>query len=200
MMLTYVLTFLGGVFAVILATLCTASGLFYAAELAEENSVITGKILKWAMNIVLATHVLLFLDGGIPRFSCFIGFICHLAYVFLLIDYPRIEAASPAAACSMIALLIDHFIWFKFLMSPEAIQLPILNAIGLFILLVWLIPIGCFLSLSINDLALPIGSTNTELRSTSLFRYLTQSVSSFVTVRFKSFHNDVSAFRHNKRY
>ena len=46
--LAYALTLLGGYLAVFGATLCLSCGLYYAAELAEEHGVLTGRLLGWS--------------------------------------------------------------------------------------------------------------------------------------------------------
>ena len=58
--LAWLLTVLGGYLAVLGAVLCLSCGLYYAAELAEEYSVLTGKLLRYATQGVVAGHLLYF--------------------------------------------------------------------------------------------------------------------------------------------
>ena len=104
--LAWLLTVLGGYLAVLGAVLCLSCGLYYAAELAEEYSVLTGKLLRYATQFVVAGHVLLWLDG-FPFGRCLTGTICHGAYAWLLNDYPRLELSSPA----FILAILTASIW-----------------------------------------------------------------------------------------
>ena len=168
--LAWLLTVLGGYLAVLGAVLCLSCGLYYAAELAEEYSVLTGKLLKYATQGVVAGHVLLWLDG-FPFGRCLTGTICHGAYAWLLNDYPRLELSSPAFILAILAFLLSHYSWFTFLASGEGPFLPFVNSLGFFAVFVWLVPFSLFVSLSINDNELPLGAPQAP-RSSSAFRAL----------------------------
>ena len=129
--LAWLLTVLGGYLAVLGAVLCLSCGLYYAAELAEEYSVLTGKLLKYATQGVVAGHLLLWLDG-FPFGRCLTGTICHGAYAWLLNDYPRLELSSPAFILAILAFLLSHYSWFTFLASGEGPFLPFVNSLGFF--------------------------------------------------------------------
>ena len=116
--LAWLLTVSGGYLAVLGAVLCLSCGLYYAAELAEEYSVLTGKLLRYATQGVVAGHLLLWLDG-FPFGRCVTGILCHGAYAWLLNDYPRLELSSPAFILAILAFLLSHYSWFTFLASGE---------------------------------------------------------------------------------
>ena len=121
--LAWLLTVLGGYLAVLGAVLCLSCGLYYAAELAEEYSVLTGKLLRYATQGVVAGHLLLWLDG-FPFGRCVTGILCHGAYAWLLNDYPRLELSSPAFILAILAFLLSHYSWFTFLASGEGLAGP----------------------------------------------------------------------------
>ncbi|KAJ8600579.1 hypothetical protein CTAYLR_008164 [Chrysophaeum taylorii] len=180
MWFVFLVTFLGGVGAAMLATTCIACGLFYAAELAEENSVAMGKILKWTVRVVIGLHCLLLLDGTLPRWSTLVGTACHMCYGLLLLDYPNIDLASPAAAFSAIALVVDHYVWLN-VIADHKLLLPFLNLVGFFLIFLWIVPVGCFVSLSLNDLTLPLGIDAGASPSTTLFKHVWTAITSTFT-------------------
>ena len=163
------LTLLGGYLAVIGATLCLSCGLYYAAELAEEYSVLTGRLLGYATKVALALHVLLWLDG-FPWTRVAVGLGCHACYAWLLNDFPRLELTSPAFALSVAAFLGSHYSWFQHLGDYAVEPMPFLNSLGFFTVFVWLVPFSLFVSLSINDNELPFGAAAPRPKSSSAFR------------------------------
>jgi hypothetical protein len=168
--LAWLLTVLGGYLAVLGAVLCLSCGLYYAAELAEEHSVLTGRLLGHATKGVVAGHVVLWLDG-FPFGRCLTGVLCHGVYAWLLNDYPRLELSSPAFLLAVVAFLVAHYSWFSFLAGGGGPFLPFVNSLGFFAVFVWLVPFSLFVSLSINDNELPLGAHQAP-RSSSLFKRL----------------------------
>ena len=52
-------------------------------------------------------------------------------------------------------MLLSHYVWFKFFYQNYT---PIFQVTGFFLLMIWATPILFFVSLSMGDDALPIGS------------------------------------------
>lgn len=175
--LAHGLTLLGGYLAVIGATLCLSCGLYYAAELAEEYSVLTGRLLGYATKVVLALHVLLWADG-FPFDRCVVGLACHGCYAWLLNDFPRLELTSPAFLLSVVAFLAGHYSWFRHLADFSVEPMPFLNSLGFFAVFVWLVPFSLFISLSINDNELPFGAAAQRPKSSNAFRRVVDGVRS----------------------
>eukprot|EP00961_Rhodomonas_salina_P079607 1069617-Rhodomonas_salina.2 len=65
------------------------------AELAEEYSRLTKKILKYSIFGVLAIHVLLMLFDGFPIFTTMFGIALHGVYYQFLKDFPFVNFSSP---------------------------------------------------------------------------------------------------------
>mmetsp|Transcript_2171 Transcript_2171/g.7304 ORF Transcript_2171/g.7304 Transcript_2171/m.7304 type:complete len:191 (+) Transcript_2171:92-664(+) len=190
MFLTWAVSLFGGVVAVVLLTVSVACGLFLAAEFAEEHVTLTGKLLRSALKVVLALHVVLLVDGTLPAWAVAVGIGCHCCYAVLVADFPHIDATSPAALCSLVALLVDHVAWFRSLKG----DLGPLNTIGFFLLYIWLVPVGCILCFSVNDLALPIGRVDETARSTSLLKAALESAAALIRTRLNY------AYDHQKGY
>jgi len=68
-----------------------ASGLFYLAEWVEEYTVLTKKIIRWTIIVVIIFHLLLMLFEDFPILYLLFGIIAHLAYSSLLPSFPFIE-------------------------------------------------------------------------------------------------------------
>jgi hypothetical protein len=60
------------IIGILLITLAISSALFILAELAEEYSVLSGKIIKYLLIFVILLHILLYFDG-IPAYEICIG-------------------------------------------------------------------------------------------------------------------------------
>ena len=95
-----------GFFSVSLAT-----GLYYAAELAEENSVKARKTLKYWLRSVIVVLVGLWLCSGIPFAQCAVGVVAHLAYSTLLKDYPFANFSSPQVMVSVGMIVNNPIKW-----------------------------------------------------------------------------------------
>ena len=197
MFLTWLVTGLGGVCAVLLLMMSLASLLFYAAEFAEEHMVLTGKLLRNAVVGVLGLHVVLLVDGVFPVWPVLIGIGCHLCYALLVGDFPRLDPASPAAVCAGIALIVDHFVWFSHLTTPN--DLSMLNVVGFFLIFIWLVPVSCVLSFSVNELTLPTGRSS-DARSVSLFKAAFAGVSEILRVRASALGDMTLNSPHQKGY
>lgn len=172
MWLTWIVSLLGGTMAALFAVASLTCGLLYASELIEEHSVLTGRVLLWTVRVVIGLHVVLMLDGVFPISSLACGIGCHGTYYLLLGDYPNIDPSSPVAIFAFIAFIVDHYVWFGNV-AEAARVFSFFNLIGAFVVFVWLVPVGCFLSLSVNDLTLP---TSRRRESPSLFRQLFDAV------------------------
>lgn len=172
MWLTWIVSLVGGTMAGLFAVASLTCGLLYASEFIEENSAVTGRVLQWTLRVVIGLHVVLMFDNVLPISSLACGIGCHGMYYLLLGDYPNIDPRSPVAIFAFVAFIVDHYVWFGNV--AEAARLfPFFNLIGAFVIFVWLVPVGCFLSLSINDLTLP---TSRRRESPSLFRQLVDAV------------------------
>lgn len=76
------------------AALCLATGLYYVAELAEEYSVMTKKILVYAVLTITGIHIVLWLFDRFPFVYIAVGVFSHLVYFQLLKSFPFISLKS----------------------------------------------------------------------------------------------------------
>ncbi|CAO3666666.1 unnamed protein product [Umbelopsis ramanniana] len=133
--------------------LSLACGLYYLAELVEEYTVFTKKIIKYATGTVVFIHVCLWIFDRKPFFQILFSLACHGVYSMNLQTFPFISLTSPPFLASCVLVLIDHFVWFQYFTRHYT---PFMDIAAFFGVCVWLIPFAYFISLSANDNALPL--------------------------------------------
>ncbi|CAO3684164.1 unnamed protein product [Umbelopsis vinacea] len=133
--------------------LSLACGLYYLAELVEEYTVYTKKIIKYATATVVFIHVCLWIFDRKPFLQIIFSLGCHGVYSMNLQTFPFISLTSPAFLASCVLVLIDHFVWFQYFTRHYT---PFMDIAAFFGVCVWLIPFAYFISLSANDNALPL--------------------------------------------
>ena len=74
--LLWLFGFISSYIAVVCVALSVAVGLYYVAELAEEYTTISGKIIKYSTLVVMGLHLVLMLDG-LPIYNTLVGLACH---------------------------------------------------------------------------------------------------------------------------
>merc|ERR1712196_499485 len=99
----------------------------------------------------MALHVILWLDG-LPFWRIAVGILCHLMYMTLLNSFPFMELTDMNFILSCVCVIVDHYVWFRYFYDNYYMMHEML---GFFVLNVWLVPFGFFISLSINECAMP---------------------------------------------
>ncbi len=132
--------------------LCVAIGLFYLAELVEEYTVATGKIIRTTLYTVTAIQLTFpFLDD-LSFFLVLVGIIAHLTYYQLLAKFPAFNFTSPGFISSCLLFIFHHIVAF----SSEALySRDFVYVLTYFTFFVWTVPFMFLLSLSANDDVLP---------------------------------------------
>ncbi|CAO3630961.1 unnamed protein product [Cunninghamella blakesleeana] len=134
------------------AILSLACGLYYLAELVEEYTVYTKKVIKTMTIVVVVIHILLLFDG-LPTLQLLFSIFCHGVYSLNLRTFPFIQLTSFPFISSCVLVFIDHFVWFNYFTKYYR---PFMDIVSFFGICVWLIPFTYFISLSANDNALPL--------------------------------------------
>jgi hypothetical protein len=150
-----VLTNVAGYTALGLCAVCIACALYYAAEAAEEYPSLTKKILRVSTLSVVAVHILFAFDG-FPWYELAVGILSHGVYYSLLASFPWIKLSSPQFIATLVAVVYEHYIWLEFF-KEQRFAISFLQLSGFFMVMVWAVPFGFFVSLSINDYTLPSG-------------------------------------------
>uniref|UniRef100_A0A7S2RLB4 Protein TEX261 n=1 Tax=Eucampia antarctica TaxID=49252 RepID=A0A7S2RLB4_9STRA len=148
------ISWISGAVALIMQALSLAAGLYVLCELAEEYASVGRRWLNYSLVTVISLYLLLWLDGGLPFIRVAFGIFAHLLYVPHLRNFPVIEPLSISAIMSVVAAIVNHVVWFQFLL----VQYPPLSALshfGFLLVFVWLVPLGFFVSLTTPDDCLP---------------------------------------------
>lgn len=146
-------TIASGYLALLVLALSIAAGLYLLAEVAEEYSALSKKVIKYSTAVIVALHVL-FLLAGLPFKQISIGLVSHAVYYSLLSNFPYTEL-SPTSIGAIFLVIANHFFWFRFFFEY---YVPLMQITGFFLVMVWTVPLLLFCSLSLGDDVLPAGA------------------------------------------
>lgn len=138
------------VMLVVLA-LSIASGLYLLSEFAEEFPTAAGKIMKYSLLVVSVCQFALWVDG-LPLIPCLFQSCALGAYFSTLRNFPFVQLTSWRSIFSMILFLLTNAFWLHYFLSQRK---DILSILGFFVVMVWSVPCGMFVSLTVNDSVLP---------------------------------------------
>ena len=131
------------------------AGLYYLAEMVEEYTRLTKKVLDWAIKITLVAHVLLLIVDRMPFMALVVSGGSQFAYARMLKRFPFIEFASVDFIASLAALAATHWVWIRhFHMTYHSTE----YVLGFFFMVVWFVPFGFFISIAANESVLPGGA------------------------------------------
>uniref|UniRef100_A0A4W3JIJ4 Protein TEX261 n=1 Tax=Callorhinchus milii TaxID=7868 RepID=A0A4W3JIJ4_CALMI len=128
------------------------AGLYYLAELIEEYTVITSRIIKYMIWFSSAVLVGLYLFEGFPGLMVGVGLFTNLVYFGLLQTFPYIMLSSPNFILSCVLVIYNHYLAFQqFAEEYYAFS----EVLAYFTLCLWIIPFAFFVSLSAGENVLP---------------------------------------------
>jgi hypothetical protein len=158
----YLLSWLSTGIQICFVTMAIAAGLYYLAELVEEYTVLTAKIIRWMIILSLATYVGLFLFESLPVSMVVCGIIAQVTHLALLARFPFFSISSPNFVAAMVMVLINHYLAFSFFGTNFY---PFAEVMAYFTICQWMVPFAFFVSLSINENVLPMTSLGGTERS-----------------------------------
>ncbi|KAJ3244735.1 erv26 super protein [Chytriomyces hyalinus] len=150
----HLLVYVGGALGFVFLVLSLASGLYYLAEVIEENTVIAKKVLKYTIYTVIGCHVILAVHDEFSWLRIAISIGCHLVYSLLLQNFPNVQLDDPYFILTCILAVVDHFMWFFWFADSHHYH-RFMDIAAFFGLMVWLVPFAFFISLSANENTLP---------------------------------------------
>lgn len=153
-------------------TLSIASGLYYLSELVEEHSVLSSKLLRRLIYVVIGTQILLWLVDGLPLTLTCLGVASHAIYASNLRHFPIVKLGDPLFLLSCALVVANHWLWFRYFSEPgpfdtkhgsrlqdrysSPVAQPSFTEIASYFgLCVWLVPFALFVSLSAGENVLP---------------------------------------------
>ncbi|NXG11693.1 TX261 protein, partial [Sakesphorus luctuosus] len=110
----YALSWLSLLVQVAFVTLAIAAGLYYLAELIEEYTVVTRRIIKYMIWFSSAVLVGLYLFEHFPGFLVGVGLFTNLVYFGLLQTFPFIVLTSSNFILSCVLVVLNHYLAFQF--------------------------------------------------------------------------------------
>ncbi|CAG9460052.1 unnamed protein product [Pedinophyceae sp. YPF-701] len=140
----------------LLTAVSLATGLYYIAELIEEYTRLTKRVITHAIQAVAVMHVLCWVWDRLPFLPIAVGLGCQALFHRNLKKFPFIELSSPDFAGAAGLVVVDQLLWYKHF-AGKGYSLEFLvcfNAV-----MVWLIPFAFFLSISSNESFLPGGAS-----------------------------------------
>lgn len=140
--------------------ICLACGLYYLVELAEEYTRFTKRLIHNAILGELVLHFFLWAYERMWFVPNLIGVISHVSYLLLLRSFPYIKPSSPPFLISCVLFITSNLVWYRYFHSdPEFFYHyrvgPMASTASFFFLCIWLVPLGFFVSLTVNDSVLP---------------------------------------------
>jgi hypothetical protein len=131
------------------------TGLYYLAEMVEEYTRLTKKVLDWAIKVTLVMHALLLVIDRMPFMTLLISGASQVAYGRMLKRFPFIDFASVDFVGALAALGATHWVWVRYFHSTYHSTEYVL---GFFFMIVWFVPFGFFISIAANESVLPGGA------------------------------------------
>uniref|UniRef100_A0A7S0WN95 Protein TEX261 n=1 Tax=Pyramimonas obovata TaxID=1411642 RepID=A0A7S0WN95_9CHLO len=163
-MLSLLVVYAGGYTFLVFLAVCMATGLYYLAELVEEYTTFTKKVITYAVYGIVGVHVLLLVVDRLPFLCIASGVAAHGAYFTLLKKFPFISLTSPEFLASCALLALNHYMWLKHFMQQ---YYTVEYVMGFFLICVWLVPFGFFISLAANESVLPMSGGGAAYGSSS---------------------------------
>ncbi|CAG5112116.1 Oidioi.mRNA.OKI2018_I69.chr2.g6369.t1.cds [Oikopleura dioica] len=152
MIFLYLITWISFILQCALGILSLAAGLYYIAEIIEEYTQATERLLRYMIFASTAIFVGLLLFEGFPFLMILVGLFSNLVYFGLLRTFPLIELSSPNFILSLILLAANHYFAFSYFGD---VYHPFNEVLAYFTLQVWFVPFTFFVSLSAGDNVLP---------------------------------------------
>lgn len=156
----WLLSWFATVVQICFATLAIAAGLYYLAEIVEEYTVYTAKLIKYLTLITLGIYIGLFLFEELSTTMILVGVVAQITHLMLLQNFPFFTMTSPSFLLSIALVVVNHYLAFQFFGQN---YYPFSEVMAYFTLCLWLVPFAFFVSLSANENVLPTTSERKPL-------------------------------------
>jgi len=148
----YLLSWIALLFQVSLMTLAVGAALYYLAELIEEYTVATKKVLNGMLVASCVIYMGLWIIEGFPLTIIGFGLLTNIVGFHLLTSFPFIELTSPSFLLTCFLVFVNHYYAFQYF-SEVYHTFP--EVLAYFTLCLWAVPFTFFISLSAADNVLP---------------------------------------------
>merc|ERR1711899_654937 len=110
----WLLSWISSVLQICFATLAIAAGLYYLAELVEEYTVYTAKVIKVLTLHTFGIYICLFLFEELTTTMILLGIAAQISHLFLLQNFPFFNLTSPSFLASSALVIVNHYLAFNF--------------------------------------------------------------------------------------
>ncbi|XP_012254639.2 protein TEX261 isoform X1 [Athalia rosae] len=148
----YVLSWFSLFVQICFATISIAAGLYYLAELVEEYTVLSKRIIRGFILMTLAIQVGFLLFENLPLTMVISGIMAQVAHLCILKTFPYVYITSPSFIISVLMLVVNHYLAFTYFAS---VYHSFSEVMAYFTLCLWLVPFTLFVSLAANENVLP---------------------------------------------
>ena len=154
----YMLSWISMVLQISFITLSIAAGLYYMAELVEEYTVMTQRLIKYMIWATTAANIGLMVFESMPLSLTGLGLLTNVLFYLILKTFPFIELTSPVFISAVVFIVINHYMAFSYFAT---VWHPFSEVLAFFTICLWLVPFSFFVSLSANENVLPtsVGQT-----------------------------------------
>ncbi|QDZ21925.1 transmembrane adaptor Erv26 [Chloropicon primus] len=151
--LSTLLVYVSAYMLVAALAVCLATGVYYVAEVIEENTKKTKTVLRYLILSTMGAHVILLVWDRQPLVCVLSGLMAQGAYLQLLTKkFPYISFTSPVALIAVAALVVNQVAWYyHFTDTRETMEYIVCFCLAV----VWLVPIILMLSVASQDGVLP---------------------------------------------
>nr|XP_014288337.1 protein TEX261 isoform X2 [Halyomorpha halys] len=129
MWVLYLLSWFGIIVQMSFLLIAIASGLYYLAEIVEENTEITKKVIRWLSIFVLLVYTAILLFEDLPFILVLCGMLSQIVHLVILLDFPYITINSFSFISAILLFIINHYLAFGFF---SGIFMPFYEGILLF--------------------------------------------------------------------
>ncbi|XP_076364337.1 protein TEX261-like isoform X1 [Tachypleus tridentatus] len=162
MLFLYFLSWISTVVHLCLIILAVAAGLYYLAELVEEFTTLTGKIIRALILMTLCIYGCLFLFEDLPLSLIICGVLSQVTHLCMLRTFPYFVLTSAPFIITVVLVFFNHYLAFNYFGS---VYYPFSEVLAYFTLCLWIVPFAFFISLSANENILPTVSESKPILS-----------------------------------
>lgn len=146
----YIITTLSSYLFLFLIACCIACGISFLAELCEEHSTATKRVLKLSIPGFILCHLLIALVDGLSWWRSLLSVATLLSYTQLLKTFPWVVLSSPAVIASVVLCVLDTLSWYSYFYGAQG-EYPFSSIAAFFALLVWSMPAGLVVSVAVAE-------------------------------------------------
>ncbi|CAB3380055.1 Hypothetical predicted protein [Cloeon dipterum] len=176
----YLLSWFAMILQILFVTISVAAGLYYLAELVEEYTSITRKVIWWMTMVVLGINIVFVLFEELPKSMTF----------------PFFDVLSPSFITSVVMLVVNHYFAFQHFSSH---YYTFSEVLGYFTICLWLVPFTLFVSLSANENTLPTVSEFRHQDDDVVSSYFSRKGKKYGLLAFFNFAKDSVLPQRNKK-